>query len=157
MNVSCAALNWLSQGSRSVAVPRRPGKIHKASFATLLRKTLKVARVLDEVADLESSADPYSNLVAPTSAGYPDLVASRIDVLSDSVFVDPLPYLPEHVTDLLSDPQKLFPKGLQGETFQKATATGNREEYATLVALGHFGRFCGICFCSRQEGQRQAA
>ena len=77
--------------------------------------------------------DAYATLVAKNRGGNAaPLVAEQVDLPSRCGLVDPLPFLPPDLAELVTTPGRLFPKGVQ-DLPRCPRFGGSRPEYIMLV------------------------
>jgi hypothetical protein len=112
LNLSIAGLNFLYFNGRVGPVPPRASCLHTAVI-TRLRNKLDFA--LAELITVERVVAVPGSLERLTGdahvSKFPPLRADDVDHLPISGQVDPLPYMPSEVRELLSSPGLLFPKG----------------------------------------------
>ena len=135
VNMSGAALNWMYCGGHGCRVPHASTALHRQVFQTILDKYLCLGQLLDESDTRSPTAGALERLLCLGSPGvYPDLDASRVDVIDNAGAVDPLESIDPELASCIRSPAFLFFTGDSGFTSSARVADKDRVEYCRLLS-----------------------
>jgi len=134
MRFTTAGLNWLSAGGHGCRVPKRSTVLHRAVFRTMHLKCRCLFELLGEDDVLLNPKDAFNRFtLGNLSADFPDLDATKVDLLDTSGGVDPLDFVSAEDVETLTCLKRLFPTDLNRAPKAASVRGAARREYVLLT------------------------
>ena len=141
VNLCLAGMSYLD-GQSSRCIQNAPTILQTAVHERIARKTYRMYQRLSAV---DKPITTFGSFVGRDGLErYPELKANLVDCLPHAGLVDPLPFLPCEAKDILTDPEKLFPNGVEMNKRQSKFTGGDRSEYVKLVVRHLEAGQCGL-------------
>jgi hypothetical protein len=137
LNICCGSLNFLFFGGSTKCVPRVATALHKGvarRVCDMLSRSLGELQLADRAPDIQGA---FGRLCEHGGKkNYPALRINDIDFLARSGGVDPLPYAPKHVQDILKHPDLLYPNGVASNTSIRTSSDAHPGDRTSHVING---------------------